>query len=138
MESEAIRSPRKFLNAVNSRVKKKGWMILSLIPILIAIYSSCRPAIIAVSASYNLPDFSSVSSLNYLDTKRKVQKHYLDYGIYIPIDDIIMNQDENNETTHLSLLEQACGKGIMYIWVPLRFRIPVLGEKVLEWCLLKQ
>lgn len=92
----------------------------------------------AVSASYRLPSFKDVTTLKYVDVQRKVQKHYLDYGIYIPLDDIILNQDENSAITQLSLLEQVCGEGTLYIWVPIRIRIPVLGEKVLEWCLLRK
>ena len=32
------------------------------------------------------------------------------------------------------LMQKACGRGRLYVWIPLKWRIPVLGEKVLEWC----
>lgn len=70
-----------------------------------------------------------------LDTQRTIQAHYLSYGVYIPLDDIVMNAQEKQPLREL--LESACKPGRATIWVPLKFHIPLAGEKVFEWCLVK-
>jgi hypothetical protein len=72
-----------------------------------------------------------------LDGQRFIQRHFLAFGVYIPLEDIVIRGLTSEEPTSVPLLEQSCGEGHAYVWVPLRFQLPVVGEKVLEWCLVK-
>lgn len=72
-----------------------------------------------------------------LEQQRAIQRHYLSYGVYIPIDDIVVDAKQPALESVQSLLQTVCGKGRAYIWVPLHFQLPVFGEKVVEWCLVK-
>jgi hypothetical protein len=71
------------------------------------------------------------------DSQRFIQRHFLSYGVYIPLEDIVVRGKTSVEPTIVPLMEQSCGEGQAYVWVPLRFQLPVVGEKVLEWCLVK-
>ena len=70
-----------------------------------------------------------------LSTQRKIQKHFLSYGVYIPIDDIVVNMGLNKLDNYNQLHESTCGTAKIYIWLPIKIRFPIIGEKVWEWCL---
>jgi hypothetical protein len=72
-----------------------------------------------------------------LESARTIQRFFLKIGIYIPIDDITTQSEQDEGTALLELNERACGSGIAYVWIPLRFQLPIFGEKVLEWCQVK-
>ncbi len=72
-----------------------------------------------------------------IDQQRAIQRHYLSYGVYIPIDDIVVDASQPTLESDQTLFQTVCGKGRAYIWVPLHFQLPVFGEKVVEWCLVK-
>jgi hypothetical protein len=66
---------------------------------------------------------------------RRVQKHFLKYGFYIPAEDIVINNKNIIlDRDYVANLKKSCDQGRLYIWIPLRFKIPLFGEKVLEWC----
>jgi hypothetical protein len=66
---------------------------------------------------------------------RGVQKHFLRYGFYIPSEDIVLNsKNKILDKEFLSHLKKSCNHGKLYVWIPLRVRVPLFGEKVLEWC----
>ena len=114
------------------------WVLASAIPLLAALYSSSKPALDAFWASHTIGSSLNLSDLSQspvLSSKRKIQRHYLDYGIYIPIDDIILDLEEGDQISQSKMLRKVCGEGNAYVWVPLRFRLPLIGEKVFEWCL---
>ncbi len=108
-----------------------------------AIYVSTHQAAKAGIASALLlqdPDLTSLLSKPQtiaLDGQRFIQRHFLSYGVYIPLEDIVIRGVTSVEPTIVPLMEQSCGEGQAYVWVPLRFQLPVVGEKVLEWCLVK-
>lgn len=108
----------------------------------IAIYSSTHDAARSLIASGDLWlnrkwDDILTRSAQPLEQQRAIQRHYLSYGVYIPIDDIVVDAKQPALESVQSLLQNACGKGRAYIWVPLHFQLPVFGEKVVEWCLVK-
>ncbi len=67
---------------------------------------------------------------------RTVQSHFLRFDIYIPLEDIWLDQEKNEvESQRLSLLmRKVCGHGSLYVWVPVSFRLPFVGTKTVEWC----
>ncbi|WP_159455058.1 hypothetical protein [Pseudobacteriovorax antillogorgiicola] len=114
------------------------WILASFIPLCAACYSTTQPSLQALAASHaleSLAEDEAFSSLPRTAGKRKIQRHYLDYGIYIPIDDIILDLEGGTNIAQLKMLRKACGAGQTFVWIPLRFRFPMLGEKVFEWCL---
>lgn len=106
----------------------------------IAVYVSTSQSIKAfIASAHFLIDLDESSLLNSegsdLNQKRLIQKHFLRYGVYIPIDDVIFANKGPNESLHVQFLQATCGQASLYIWVPLKFRLPLAGEKVSEWCL---
>lgn len=108
-----------------------------------ALYVSTHKAAKAAIASAFLLQNQELSSLLKkpqtiaLDGQRLIQRHFLTFGVYIPLEDIVIRGMSSEEPTIVPLLEQSCGEGQAYVWVPLRFQLPIVGEKVLEWCLVK-
>ncbi len=110
-----------------------------------ALYLSTHQATKALIASaFMLHDEPIAKLLNkpqlvVLEAQRSIQRHFLSFGVYIPLEDIVIRGQatEIEEPTLVPLMEQSCGEGQVYVWVPLRFQLPILGEKVLEWCLVK-
>jgi hypothetical protein len=108
-----------------------------------ALYVSTHQAAKAAIASallLNNPELSTLlqkPQTMALDGQRFIQRHFLSYGVYIPLEDIVIRGVTSVEPTIVPLMEQSCGEGQAYVWVPLRFQLPVVGEKVLEWCLVK-
>lgn len=72
-----------------------------------------------------------------LDRQRQIQAHYLSYGVYIPLDDIVIGAQDTRSQPLLASIEGVCGPGSTAIWVPVAFHFPILGEKVFEWCLVR-
>ena len=68
------------------------------------------------------------SSATEIEKKRLVQQHFSGYGVYIPLDDISVGLS----------MDSKCGQADLSVWLPLRFKIPLVGERVLEWCLTNQ
>ena len=81
--------------------------------------------------AYQLESAGGVS-----DVKRTVQNHFRNYDVYIPTTDIVAVLDGYSEShTRLEkMLRAACGKGVLYVWVPIRYRLPVIGDRISEWC----
>ena len=116
------------------------WLVASLW--VVAAYLTTKEANRSIIASMDLwirPHWNEIlsDSLTPIESQRAIQQHYLSYGVYIPIDDIVVNARQHPNESVISMLQSACGKGIIYIWVPLPMRFPLLGEKVFEWCLVK-
>jgi hypothetical protein len=71
------------------------------------------------------------------EIRRSIQGHFLSHRIYIPTEDIVIRKAEGNDLEILKLLAETCGLADIYIWVPIRYRLPLVGEQTLEWCLAK-
>jgi len=114
--------------------------ILLALPILLAVCWSARTAIQAVVAAISVR-FQDVAELQQaqsdspLELRRLLQKRFLKYGVYIPMEDItVVGRDTQDEEKYVFFMRKACGPGNIFIWVPLRFHWPVWGEQVIEWC----
>lgn len=109
----------------------------------VALYLSTHQAAKAAIASYFFVQDEQLTAVLKapqavaLDGQRFVQRHFLSFGVYIPLEDIIIRGMSAEEPTIVPLTEQSCGEGQTFVWVPLRFQLPVVGEKVFEWCLVK-
>lgn len=72
-----------------------------------------------------------------ISRQRQIQAHYLSYGVYIPLDDIVIGAPVSNTQALMKSIEGVCGPGVTAIWVPVAFHFPIFGEKVFEWCLVR-
>jgi hypothetical protein len=78
-------------------------------------------------------DFEDEARLHEL--RRNIQKQFLNHGIYIPLEDIVRgNLSRKRPSEHSLLMQKACGRGKIHVWIPFRFRLPVVGGRVVEWC----
>ena len=78
-------------------------------------------------------DFEDEGRLH--DLRRQIQKHFLNQGVYIPLEDIVRgNLSWKRPSQHSLLMQKACGRGKIHVWVPFGFRLPVIGSRVVEWC----
>lgn len=110
------------------------------IPIIFAIYWTVAPALAAKYATLKyLPTSIKVDQARSqhatITAKRQIQKFFLNENIYVPLDDIFISTDFLENDPALSLLMQnACGQAKLYVWIPLKFRIPIFGDRVFDWC----
>lgn len=82
-----------------------------------------------------------------LEFKREEQKYFLKYGIYVPLEDMMfVSQIPKSGERYAEALYRSCSalgssngnasgnsKGFA-IWLPLKTRWPIIGERVSEWC----
>lgn len=110
------------------------------LPSVAAALWSCWPSLQALAATRRF-ELASVREQDWgdaqkgLEIRRQLQHHFLSHNVYIPLEDIVITQPAEGEPSELALLMQkACGRGRLYVWIPLKFRVPITGEKVFEWC----
>lgn len=114
----------------------RPWLFL--IPIVACVIWSSMPAIKALVAAFQLKwmDAPTLSLDKPLETRRKIQKRFLKQDVYVPLEDITLTGTAAAEDQdYLFVMRKNCGQGRIFVWVPLRFRLPLTGEKVREWCL---
>ncbi len=80
------------------------------------------------------------------DVKRSEQIFFQGYGLYIPLDDIMfVDQLPSSGKRFSEVLRRSCSNvnqsnrrsiwsGGLAIWLPLKFKLPLLGERIVEWC----
>jgi hypothetical protein len=114
--------------------------LLCLIPIAAAATWSFLPSLRSIVA---VTKFSQImiesadldSEESSVTLKRQIQRHFLDYSVYIPVEDIVIITPDKKEDNRLeSLMTKACGSGSLFVWIPLKISLPFYGEKVHEWC----
>jgi hypothetical protein len=90
---------------------------------------------VAAAKPPTLQEVTTASEQGALEIKRRIQKHFLSFDVYLPLEDIVFVDGSNNLPQDLSVaLKKACGPSKFVVWLPLGFRLPIFGEKVIEWC----
>jgi hypothetical protein len=123
-----------------SRLADKGrrpTYALAALLVIFSAYFSCREAIMPLLAvaSFDLPDLdeNQIAAPNIM--RSQVQKHFLSYGIYIPLSDIVaVSSNQPNDSRLNFLMRKSCGSGMIHAWVPIQFRFPFFGARTYEWC----
>lgn len=123
--------------------RRLAFVFLLILPWILAAAWSSLPALRAFVATQDasLPTMSDQDwddSQQTMALRRGLQKHFLSHDVYIPMEDIVVTAPTENADGAAEdlgmLMQKACGRGRLYVWIPLKWRIPVIGEKVLEWC----
>jgi hypothetical protein len=122
-------------------IHKAAKYILLLLPSIGAACWTLYPAamILIGMVSLKLPQYDAAAmelSETTEEIGRTLQTHFLALDIYIPLEDIwIDNVSKGPESERLSLLmRKTCGRANLYVWIPISFRLPFLGNRTLEWC----
>lgn len=124
--------------------KQKKIVILSwVISISFVFFWSLSDCLKVLVAVYRYPPSRKsqiqVNEIVRTDFRRSQQKYFLDYGIYVPLEDIMyVDQLPSGGERYADALISSCaglrpGDGIA-IWLPLKIKLPLIGEKVREWC----
>ena len=71
--------------------------------------------------------------------RRREQRYFLDSGVYIPLEDIMFVDQlgRGRQNYAVAIRENCSGLGPergLAIWLPLKIKVPLLGERVKEWC----
>lgn len=108
--------------------------------VAVGIWSS-EPAIQTMFAVISFPgirqDSEEISDHKTfsLTTIRNIQQHFRKYNTHILPEDILFRSAEHSYQEKIFLLlDRSCGHGNVYVWVPLIFRFPFVGNRVTEWC----
>lgn len=116
----------------------KLWMIC-IFPFLLCLVWSTYPAAKSFTFGYylkNRPQELIREGDTALTVKRRIQKRFLKNGMYLPLYDIdVLAEVEAENKDKATTIKKLCGSGRVSMWIPLRYRFPFVGEKVLEWCL---
>jgi hypothetical protein len=121
-------------------LKRLVWALALALPTMAAAAWSSYPAalagwavISAKPAPMSKDDW--LDPAHVLELRRQIQKHFLAHRVYIPLDDIVAPPlGDTDPGSALLLMQKACGRGRLYVWIPLKFKVPLTGEKVIEWC----
>lgn len=123
-----------------TKVKQQVFAIALCLPLLAAVFFSTRPAFLAL-IGVALFDTSPFVNYNWdnpssaLTGRRLVQRHFTKVGLHIPLENIVATSDDSSTNPRtVDLMVDVCGKGVLLIWVPLRLKLPFIGDWVTEWC----
>ena len=75
-----------------------------------------------------------------LSQARHIQLHFLKFRIYIPLEDIKFesngqDQSQLGELKPTKGISKWCNHDKNVVWVPIKYKVPIIGERVLQWCL---
>ena len=111
---------------------KKIFIVCTGVLVLLSgVYLVGKKAIVATFAALSLLFFKEINPHELdRDIKASIQRHFSEYRVYIPHEDIhTINEDISKQ------LIKKCGEGNVYIWVPLEFELYTAGVRVFEWCI---
>jgi hypothetical protein len=125
-------------------LKRIFYIILIAVPLIGAAMWSLGSLIRTVHATVvcstgKFVDLKKVESSDQLSLRRGLQRCLSDHDVYIPLEDIRWN--DNGRLTSFDsswTMQIQCDRARLHVWVPLRFKLPVIGEKVIEWCWIPQ
>ncbi len=124
---------------VNSLIKQFAFILLLVAPLAAAVTWTIEPSFrtLLATLTYDSEPLSEDVYDNYeqnLNLKRQIQKHFLNFKIYIPLEDIVTIGPNSKEKMMQDIMARSCGKANIYVWTPLGFRLPFLGQKFIDRC----
>ena len=122
-----------------SALRRLALTVLLLAPAVGALAWTCQAAARAAWAVYSLSPVALTKDdwadpEKVLELRRNLQKHFLAHATYVPLEDIVAVGPRDSDRETPLLMQKACGHGRLFIWIPFKFKLPITGEKVLEWC----
>jgi hypothetical protein len=120
-------------------VSKFLLVLIFIIPILTAVAFSFHDALRVILFVEAMPPLErslveSKSQESLKETRQKIQSYFLENDLYLPFEDIFSIYDESMKIEYGVHIQKACGQGKLFVWVPLKIKLPLFGEKVVEWC----
>jgi hypothetical protein len=128
---------------MGSKPKKIRLIIAMIAALLMMLMWSMQDTIVILWAASRHPKIPK-EALVYVEPartefKRQEQKYFLGYGIYVPLEDMMyIEQLSNAKARYAEALAKSCS-GLrsdsgFAIWLPLKSKWPLMGERVMEWC----
>lgn len=127
---------------MGSEQKKVVWISWVFAIVVACVFSAWQTLIVgwAVLKHPSVPATAfSAPEPERTEFRREEQRYFLDFGIYIPMEDIMyVDELAGGAKSYAEVLEGACGglksdRGLA-IWLPLKIKVPLIGERVKEWC----
>lgn len=124
---------------MKSLTKQFALILLLVAPLAAAVTWTIEPSFrtLLATMTYQSEPLTEDVYDNYeqnLNLKRQIQKHFLNFKIYIPLEDIVTIGPNSKEKMMQEIMARSCGKANIYVWTPLGFRLPFLGQKFIDRC----
>jgi hypothetical protein len=122
------------------RAKKYLFRASFLVPLIVAAFSSIETAgrtayAIATFEGSKYSHLEKLEPSDQIELRREIQRHLSDHFTYVPLEDIEWHDEDTLAYSKNSgTMQNQCEGARLHIWVPLRFKFPIIGEKVVEWC----
>ena len=115
-----------------------AWILFTLAPVLVAATWTLYPAVRVGLARVlikpiPIPTLDLESTSEQQKIRRLLQQHFRNFGHYLPFEDIVILGSSENSTAAL-LVQKACGRGKILVWLSYSFNLPIIGTKVVEHC----
>ncbi len=118
---------------LRSKLKLRWYLLLCMIPMAIALSWTIKPSFEVIYAASKLRPIDITQSARSL--KREIQKNFRMHGIYVDMQDIVVVTEVGLfHSNVVEFMESTCGSAEIYIWLPLRFRLPIYGDYIYEHC----
>ncbi len=119
-----------------SQIESRLWIVSVLGIFLWSVWPAATAAVATISLkSITRQVIEAGTDRARLELQREIQKHFLTYGVYIPLDDIFFKSEIKQANSDLTIaMVRSCGETPIAIWVPLLIRLPYVGERSFEWC----
>lgn len=104
---------------------------------LSALYFLSTPRLVSIGLAMSKVWFDADDLPNKTDlqsTKRNIQKHFSQQGLYLDLQRIKSMDEIPQDHLLRKIMQQRCGTGTIYVWVPIRVRLPIQGEWTYEYC----
>lgn len=109
-------------------------------PLVLALGWTTWPALQALYAVVSFPNLDARDDelrdeQRLLEIRRMVQKALLAKDLYVPVEDVVVGTQVPGTGQRFQLLMlKACGRGKLHVWIPLRLKWPLIGERIYEVC----
>lgn len=121
-------------------LRKRALAVAVILPLVAALFFSTRTFFqalvgVAIFSETKFANNNWDNPSSALTGRRLAQQQFMNVGVHIPLENIIATEDDSATTPRMiDLMTEVCGRGVLMIWVPLRLRLPFVGDRVSEWC----
>lgn len=69
-----------------------------------------------------------------LVVRRDIHRAFSQMGVFLPLEDIVIDNEQDTDARELLLSRKTCGQGNIYLWLSSPIHLPGWGTNVVEWC----